>query len=515
MNTNKKYNINIRKVIVVILLFFISGCTGKECDPETRFKYKCVDPKQSVSETATQDGCKQFVIKDDFWKFKVTTGGGGSSTCNVADPNTSYGLVSYIVVLFKTTLCDAVGEIFQRFRSDQNILGLYLAVVSISIASFGIFTLLRIREMNPGNLLVLAGKLGFVTVLVTNYDVFFRTILSFLFGLQATLIEAFGSAIVSGMPNGIANLKQGTEAEMLNAIDDLFIKILINEAFWRVFASLFYPLTNAILALVLLLIFWGITARVVSFVKQLLTATFGMFLLAAVAPIYFTFLLLESTKSTTDAWLDAMLSYVFKVPVLFLLIIITLEICMSILNGCVFTNPDQYLCYKTVKKFLFISIMWWVPENLNPGPLDIFHWNNNVNSFCAIVLIIVLFLMKFIEDTMSFYVDRITGAITSLGGSVNVGLGTALNFIGNRLKDGGAQAGTSFSTAMANRSGIFRIPLALIAGARGAINGAVVRPVWNNGGRGAWNATGKRAVNAANNVARAMYKRVTGRDAPW
>jgi type IV secretory pathway VirB6-like protein len=466
-----------------LMLFFclavflsLSGCKPAV---EKCFPYKCVKPD---SFTNYPTDCQDFKVSD--WRFSTEY----LDANGVKQPSKEFGFISYLILKFQFTLSEGTKPIFEKFFKNSSFQDIYWLLVFFAIFGYGGFTLLQMKQQNPGEIAILAMKVGFITYLISDWNNFQNTIFSFFLNLQAGLISVFASAS-SGITDGalVAN-----QENALLAIDNLFGQILLNGALWKIVASLFYPITNILLGLVMIFILWSLIMNLVSFVKAYLTALFGMFILAAIAPVFFALLLNDNTKAATDAWLDAMLSYVFQVPVLLLLMVITMNLVMTMITGCMITDLDKKLCNKQVLLFLILPVHWWVDETQGVGIASWFHTNPHINQICMIAMMIVLWVMNFVQTAMLETVKRITGALVNLGSPMPNGVGSLVakaapataGFVGRRARAGWEEGANNFRSQTASRSNpAVGATLGAVSSVGGFVWGAIGRPVWGATGR--------------------------------
>lgn len=214
------------------------------------------------------------------------------------------GMVRTLFIMVDEFVSDGIRVLYQAlggpgapFRGIINTLG------TLAIMFFFASMMLGIRDVTMFEGVLLFAKIIFVWVFATNYDVFEENFIGF---FEEGIVNGLASIIIASVSNeSEANFSTLGRFEEIDAVISTFTQA----KFFMLLAAMAINLKGWVFLILLITLLFLYLNMVFKVLGVYLVAYFARALLYASAPLFFTFLLLNQTKSLFQGWLTQLISY--------------------------------------------------------------------------------------------------------------------------------------------------------------------------------------------------------------
>ncbi len=232
-------------------------------------------------------------------------------------------IISSIVRDIKAELIGTDGSytgaqgIFEGFVQSPQYQTAIGAAFSLFVIIYGMSVAVGMVQVSLGDAAIRVAKIGFISVVAMNWDVFYQDIGSFFINGTDEIINYFlqnfadlySNGATGGAGSGTTTGDGGIAGQIFSGYDDLIARIFSFQTFAFI-SALFHagpyaPIYGAFLIMTL----WWLIQAVMKVVQVYIFSLFAKALLFAIAPVFLAFILFERTKPMFDAWLNQLVSF--------------------------------------------------------------------------------------------------------------------------------------------------------------------------------------------------------------
>ena len=260
------------------------------------------------------------------------------------DPNTGnptgqkVGPITYIVDQIKQQMDKAVRKVFEAFAQDTIFKEVVMALVTITIAMYGLGIIVGTLPITPYQLAMITTKIAVILALVTSYDTFEEVVKNFFEGMVDGFIVIMSQTFSSSPIQD--------QLEVFEPVEEIFSKLFSMEFSIMMMALITTGWTGLFYGLAMLgsIIFFLIAVLRALYVYIVSMVARGF--LYAVAPIFITLGVMKPTKSLFENWLQLLVSFTLQPILLFAFLAVFLEMIKAFL-GVLYTPEVNatHVCY--------------------------------------------------------------------------------------------------------------------------------------------------------------------------
>jgi len=226
-------------------------------------------------------------------------------------------IISTIVDEIKETLIGTGGSftgaqgIFEGFVNSPEYQTAIGAAFSLFVIIYGMSVAVGMIQVSLGDAAIRVAKIGFISLVAVNWDIFYLYIGSFFINGTDELIGYFMSNFetlyAAGATGGASAPSSG--GTIFVGYDDLIARIFSFQTFAFISALFNSGPYAPIYGMLLIMSLWWLLQSVMKVVQVYIFSLFAKALLFAIAPIFLAFLLFERTKPMFDAWLNQLVAF--------------------------------------------------------------------------------------------------------------------------------------------------------------------------------------------------------------
>lgn len=296
-------------IIAGLLSISLSACVGPPKDD------RCIPSDGNTTQGQSGGGAQTN---------SPGTGQSGSIAQKIDSALKEGKIISTVVRDIKTALIGTGGSftgaqgIFQGFVNSPAYQSAIGAAFSLFVIIYGMSVAVGMVQVSLGDAAVRVAKIGFISVVAMNWNIFYYHIGSFFIEGTDELISYFMTNFESlyqtpgGSGSGAGaggSGSGGPQGQIFSGYDDLIARIFSFQTFAFISALFNSGPYAPIYGFLLILTMWWLLQSIMKVVQVYIFSLFAKALLFALAPVFLAFLLFERTKPMFDAWLNQLISF--------------------------------------------------------------------------------------------------------------------------------------------------------------------------------------------------------------